>query len=125
MFAAFLVCHMAGDYLLQTDWQAVHKRGGMGRDPVALRALATHVFTYTLAFAPALVWIGADVGLWAIGIAAAIAVPHFVIDDGRLLQTYVAAVKGPGAAANHTVMRGADQATHAICLLGTALLAVL
>ena len=28
VFAAFLVAHMVGDYLLQTDWQARHKRGG-------------------------------------------------------------------------------------------------
>ena len=30
---------MVGDYLLQTDWQARHKRCGLGGDPVALRAL--------------------------------------------------------------------------------------
>ena len=34
VFAGFLVAHMVGDYLLQTDWQARHKRGGLGRDRV-------------------------------------------------------------------------------------------
>ena len=48
---------MVGDYLLQTDWQARNKRGGLGGDPVARRALLTHVTTYTLAFVPALIWI--------------------------------------------------------------------
>ena len=57
VFASFLVAHMVGDYLFQTDWQARNKRGGLSGG-VALRALATHVTTYTLAFLPALVWIG-------------------------------------------------------------------
>ena len=38
VFAGFLVAHMVGDYLLQTDWQARHKRGGLqrpGRPPPA------------------------------------------------------------------------------------------
>ena len=26
VFAVFLVSHLTGDYLLQTDWQARHKR---------------------------------------------------------------------------------------------------
>ena len=50
VFAGFLVAHMVGDYLLQTDWQARHKRGGL-TDPAARRPLVTHVTTYTLAFA--------------------------------------------------------------------------
>ena len=67
VFAGFLVAHMVGDYLFQTDWQARHKRGGLGGDPVARRALLTHVTTYTLAFLPAFIWIGSelDVGLGA------------------------------------------------------------
>ena len=48
VFAGFLVAHMVGDYLLQTDWQARHKRGGLS-DPAARRPLVTHVTTYTLA----------------------------------------------------------------------------
>ena len=39
VLAGFLVAHMVGDYLLQTDWQARNKRCGLGGDPVALRAL--------------------------------------------------------------------------------------
>ena len=42
VLAGFLVAHMVGDYLLQTDWQARHKRGGLrqrpGRAPRAGRA---------------------------------------------------------------------------------------
>ena len=29
VFAVFFVSHQVGDYLLQTDWQAMHKRGGL------------------------------------------------------------------------------------------------
>jgi len=86
IFAVFFVSHLVGDYLLQTDWQARHKRNGLGSDPVARRALASHVFSYTLAFVPALVWIGDEIGAAAaVGIAAVIAVPHLIQDDGRLL----------------------------------------
>ena len=49
VFAVFLVSHLVGDYLLQTDWQAVHKHRGLGPDPVSRRALASHVATYTIA----------------------------------------------------------------------------
>ena len=40
VLAGFFVAHMVGDYLLQTDWQARHKTCGLGRDPVARRALS-------------------------------------------------------------------------------------
>ena len=53
-----VVCHAAGDFLLQTDWQARNKQAGLGSDPLRRRALFTHIATYTLAFVPALVWIG-------------------------------------------------------------------
>ena len=57
VFAGFLVAHMVGDYLFQTDWQARHKKGGLTAGGVSTKALASHVATYTLAFLPAFVWI--------------------------------------------------------------------
>ena len=66
VLAVFIVAHMVGDYLLQTDWQAKNKRGGLSGG-VALRALSAHVATYTLAFVPALIWIGGELGAgWAV-----------------------------------------------------------
>ena len=95
VFAGFLVAHMVGDYLLQTDWQARHKRCGLGGDRVARRALLTHVTTYTLAFVPALIWIADELDpAWAIVSAVLIFLPHLVIDDGRV----VAALPEPGQA---------------------------
>ena len=41
VLAGFLVAHMVGDYLFQTDWQARNKRGGLSGGGVA-RARAAH-----------------------------------------------------------------------------------
>ena len=50
--------------------------------------------TYTLAFLPALIWIGDQVGAgWAVLTAALIALPHLVLDDGRFLRMYLRRVK--------------------------------
>ena len=122
VFAAFLVAHMVGDYLFQTDWQARNKRGGLSGDRVAFRALFTHVTTYTLAFLPALIWIGdqLDPG-WAILAAALIFLPHLVLDDGRIVRAYLANVKRAegfdlGLAAS------VDQSFHVLSLFLVALL---
>ena len=123
VFAAFVVCHLVGDYLLQTDWQALHKRGGLGSDPVSRRALVSHIATYTLAFVPALIWLSDDIGAWAIGVAALIAVPHMVQDDGRLLAAYMLGVKHTDPRANPSVAAAADQTFHMVALFLTALLA--
>jgi hypothetical protein len=54
----FAVSHLgANDDLLQTDWQARHKRGGLGADPRARRALLSDSATYSLAFVPARIWV--------------------------------------------------------------------
>jgi Protein of unknown function (DUF3307) len=121
-FAAFLVSHMVGDYLFQTDWQARHKRGGLGGDPVARRALFTHVTTYTLAFVPGLIWIGANTSA-AVAIVSGILIflPHLIIDDGRIVRFYLARVKrvdgfNVGLAAN------VDQSLHVLSLCLVAIL---
>jgi hypothetical protein len=122
VFAGFLVAHMVGDYLFQTDWQARNKRGGLSGDRVAFRALFMHVTTYTLAFVPALVWIGdqLDAG-WAILAAALIFLPHLILDDGRIVRAYLANVKRAegfdlGLAAS------VDQSFHVLSLFLVALL---
>ena len=122
VLAAFLVAHMVGDYLFQTDWQARHKRGGLSGNAVAFRALICHVTTYTLAFVPALVWIGDEVGAgWAVLAAALIFLPHLVLDDGRFVRAYLANVKRApdfdiGLAAS------VDQSFHVLSLFLVALL---
>jgi hypothetical protein len=121
VFAAFVACHLAGDYLLQTDWQAQHKHGGLGADPVARRALLAHVATYTLAFVPAFIWLADDLGAEVVAVAAVIFATHLVQDDGRLLSAYVAKVKGPGAAASPGVVRAVDQSLHVVTLFAIAL----
>lgn len=124
VFAVLLVCHLVGDFLLQTDWQARYKREGLGRDPVRRRALRAHLLTYMAAFLPALVWIGIETSAgWAAAIGAVIAIPHLIQDDRRLLDTYMARVKGL-AETSSGLRVAVDQAFHVVFLFGTALLAV-
>jgi Protein of unknown function (DUF3307) len=124
VFAVFVVSHLVGDYILQTDWQARNKRGGLGPDPTARRALLAHVSTYTLAFVPALIWIAGEIGAAAVGIAALIFVPHLIQDDGRLLVAYIERVKGMEAGANIQVVAAVDQSFHVVTLFGISLLTV-
>jgi fatty acid desaturase len=125
IFSVFLVCHLVGDFLFQTDWQAEHKYGGLGGDPIRRRALVTHVLTYGVAFLPALVWIGGETAPWRAVLAAVIVlVPHLVQDDGRLLDAYMLRVKGPGSLRSPGLRVACDQSFHVACLLGAALLVV-
>ncbi len=121
VLAGFLVAHMVGDYLLQTDWQARHKRGGLGPDPVARKALVSHVSTYTLAFLPAFIWIGVELGaIWAIIAAVLVFVPHLIIDDGRVVSLYLARVKRVDGL-NLGVAASVDQSFHVVSLFLAAM----
>ncbi len=122
IFAVLVVSHVLGDYLLQTDWQALNKRGGLSGDPIAQRALISHLVSYTAAFVPAAVWMTDELG--PAGVAAFLAgifFPHLVQDDGRLLTTYIERVKGGSAAANKAIHTSVDQSLHLIVLFLTAL----
>jgi hypothetical protein len=122
VFAGFLVAHMVGDYLLQTDWQARNKRGGLSGGGVSRRALVSHVTTYTLAFLPALVWIGTqlDPG-WAVVAAVLIFLPHLVIDDGRIVRLYLSRVKRADGL-DVGLAASVDQSFHVLSLFLVALL---
>jgi hypothetical protein len=122
LFVVFFVSHQFGDFVLQTDWQAMHKRGGLGRNAESRRALCSHVFVYTCAFVPALIWIASRIGWNAAVIAAVIAIPHLIQDDGRLVQVYARRVKGLDPASGRIVMLLLDQALHMVALFGAALL---
>ena len=123
VFAVLVVSHAVGDFLLQTEWQATHKRGGLGRDPVRRRALLAHVATYTLAFVPALAWLAGDLSAAAVAaLAAGILLPHAVQDDGRLLSAYVRTVKHTEPAPG-MLMLAVDQCFHLVVLFGLALAA--
>ena len=122
LFAVFIACHLAGDFVLQTDWQATHKAGGLGRDPLARRALCSHIATYTLCFVPALVWVAVESSAAAaVGTAALIALPHLIQDDGRLLTAFAWRIKGLSAERSEVSMIGLDQSVHVLVLIGIAL----
>jgi Protein of unknown function (DUF3307) len=122
VFAAFLVCHLAGDLLLQTEWQALTKVRGLN-DPEGRRALMAHALTYMLPYLPVLVWIGDERGvLRAVVVALLIALPHVAVDDGRFVRVWLRQVKhSPDPAPSLRLM--VDQSFHVVCLLGAAVLA--
>jgi hypothetical protein len=122
VFLVLVVSHLAGDFLLQTEWQAQNKHGGLGRDPVRRRALFTHIATYGLAFVPALIWLGTDIGWWAVLAGAGILVPHLVQDDGRALNGYMRAVKHTEVGPADFIYIAVDQTFHVLALLAAALL---
>jgi hypothetical protein len=123
-FAEFFVSHHVGDYILQTDFQALNKEGGLGEDDRARRALLSHGLTYTAAFLPALVGVARRRSLpRAVGVAALIALPHLAIDDGRLVKAYMRRVKRIDSDAYPELTTNVDQSMHMVCLWLAARLA--
>jgi hypothetical protein len=123
IFAVFVVSHLVGDFVLQTDWQARNKRGGLGADPVARRALVSHVATYTLAFVPGFVWLADEVGAAVLAVAALVALPHLVQDDGRLLTSYIRVTKRSAVDEGDFVFVAVDQSFHVLTLFLVSLVA--
>jgi hypothetical protein len=119
---SLLASHLAGDFLVQTEWQAVNKTGGL-RESRSRKALLAHVIAYTASFSPALAWIARRTSVQrALMVGGAVAIPHLLVDDGRLVEVWVREVKRasqPPPALTVAV----DQSFHVICLLGAALLA--
>ncbi len=118
VFAVFVVCHLVGDFALQTDWQAVNKHGGLARgNAVGRSALLRHGASYILAFVPCLIWIAGALSWAVLAVAAAAVVPHVLQDDGRLLGAYMRRVKGVEPSAIPFVALGLDQTVHIVALL--------
>src|SRR3954470_5870840 len=124
VYLVLLVSHIAGDFILQTEWQALNKRGGLGRDRESRRALRNHALTYTAAYVPALIWIAAQRGdALPVLLVLLITLPHAVVDDGKLLRGWMRTVKhSPDPAPSLMIM--VDQSFHVVMLLPVALLAV-
>jgi hypothetical protein len=124
-FADFLVSHHIGDYLLQTDFQALNKKGGLdGEGSDARRALVNHTLTYTAAFVPALLGVARRTSMTrALGAAALIALPHIAIDDGRLVNSYMTRVKRTPADVDADLTSRVDQSMHLVCLWAAAFVA--
>lgn len=123
VFLVLLLSHIAGDFLLQTEWQALNKAGGLGRSKEARRALRNHALTYTAAFVPGLVWIAGQRGdVLPIVLALLVMLPHMIVDDGRLLRAWLHGVKHcPDPAPGLVIM--VDQSWHLVMLFPVALLA--
>jgi hypothetical protein len=123
VFALLVVSHLVGDFLLQTDWQACNKPGGLGRDPVARRALLSHVLLYTLPLLLVLAWLWSEIGIAALGVGAIVVVPHLLQDDGRPVFWFIRHVKKVPGRPEERLYMLVDQSAHIVALLGAALLA--
>jgi uncharacterized protein DUF3307 len=122
VFAIFVVSHLAGDFIFQTEFQATNKHGGLGPDPVKRRALALHTLAYTACFVPALIWLSDDLAIGAlIATAAAIGIPHGLQDDGRVMKWWMREVKHTPVAPGVLAML-VDQSFHMVALLLLALI---
>jgi hypothetical protein len=123
VFIVLVVSHLVGDFLLQTEFQAQNKPGGLGRDPVSRRALFGHIATLALAFVPAAVWIGTE---WGVGPAALgtfiVLGTHLVQDDARLLHRYTCSVKHTDATPGTPLWMAIDQSAHVVVLFAVALI---
>ena len=124
VFAVFLVCHFAGDYLLQTEEQALNKYGGLRRGARQRRALVLHVSTYTLCFVPALVWLAGELSVvGVIAVAAGVFGPHLVIDDGLPVTEWLRRVKHAEAEPGTPLFLYVDQSFHLVSLFAAAVAA--
>ena len=123
VFAVFVVSHLVGDYMLQTEWQALNKRGALAGSATQRRALVSHIATYTLAFVPSLIWLWPSRHAGVVWVAALIAIPHLIQDDGTLLAGYARLVKKADIRANPSLGAALDQPFHLVTLFGIALLA--
>ena len=117
VFVVFVVSHVVGDFILQTEFQATNKHHGLGRNPVNRRALGQHALTYTASFVPALVWLATEnTAAAVIATVLGIAVPHGLQDDGRAIRWWMRKVKhtepAPGMLAIFV-----DQSFHMVALL--------
>ncbi|MBA2764364.1 MAG: DUF3307 domain-containing protein [Thermoleophilaceae bacterium] len=121
IFAALVVSHLVGDFIVQTDGQAKLKRGGLtSRGPHAT-ALFSHLGSYGLSFVPALLWLASWLDpLALVGIAAGVLIPHLVQDDGGLLGWWMRAVKG-ASEDDHDLWVFVDQSFHILALYALAL----
>ncbi len=123
-FAEFFVAHHVGDYLLQTDFQALNKSGGLDGDEKSRRALVNHGMTYTAAFVPALLGVARRKSVpRALTVAALITLPHMAIDDGRVVKAYMKRVKRVDGDEHPDLTTKVDQSMHVVCLWAAAWLA--
>jgi Protein of unknown function (DUF3307) len=117
VFAVFVVSHLAGDFIFQTEFQATNKHGGLTAGPVSRRALLTHTLTYSACYLPALIWLAGDLSAPAvIATALGIGVPHGLQDDGRAMKWWMRAVKHTPVVPGPLAML-LDQSFHMVALL--------
>ena len=107
ILTSILVAHFVGDWLLQTNWQAVNKSRNV-------RALNHHVLTYTLDLATVMIWV---VPIWWVVVNG---LAHFATDAVTSKLTSYYSVQGERQ--RFFTVIGADQLIHYATLTGTSFL---
>jgi hypothetical protein len=123
VFVVLVVSHLTGDFILQTEFQATNKHGGLReRDPVKRRALFEHTLTYVAAYIPALVWLGTEYSVATlVALVVGIGLPHGLQDDGTAIKWWMRKVKHTEATPGMLAIF-VDQSFHMVALLITAAL---
>jgi hypothetical protein len=112
LFEYLLLAHLLGDWLLQTEWQAVHKR-------TSWAALITHVAIYhALVLAAFIYQEGTDRPIVYAAVAV-LAVTHALLDRFTVVPLMRALRLVVKREPDRALMLGVDQAIH-ILLLGIA-----
>lgn len=112
LFEYLILAHLVGDFLLQTEWQAVNKR-------TSWAALLTHVVIYHALVLAAFVWHEGSDRPIVYAVVAVLALTHAALDRFTvvpLMRTLRLVVKREP---DRTLTFAVDQAIH-ILLLGIA-----
>ena len=82
LFETLLIAHVIGDWLLQTEWQALNKARSW-------RALLTHVVIYHLVILAALLWkMGTGIPT-VYAVVVGLAIVHTIMDRKRPVEWFM------------------------------------
>lgn len=86
LFETLLIAHVVGDWLLQTEWQAMNKATNW-------RALLTHVLVYHIVILAALLWRMGPGAPAVYFVVLGLAVVHVVMDRKRSVEWFMRAMR--------------------------------
>lgn len=115
IFETLLLAHLAGDWLLQTEWQAVNKVHSW-------RALLTHIAIYHVIVLGVLVARFGFRDVYVYAVVVILAITHAVMDRQRFVEWWMRTMRhSVNRSSERWLMIVVDQSIH-IILLGLAAL---
>ena len=119
VYLALLLSHLAGDFLLQTEWQAMNKRRARAATPSSAGRSPARPHLHRRVHPRADLARRRGRRARRGRCALAITLPHVFIDDGRFLRAWLSRVKHNDAPETWLVA-AVDQTFHLVCLLPVA-----